>query len=287
MSKKILSIDVGIKNLAFCLFSINEQNVSTILLWDVINLSQKLDIKCCELAAKSNQPCNSPAKFTKLGKCYCLKHGKKHPTFKIADKELKTQSIKKLKISNLTELAAKYEIPVGKPLTKASLVSLFSQYLDTHFLDPIEAINASKLDLVTIGRNMMISFDEILAEHLSSIDIVIIENQISPIANRMKTIQGMISQYFIMRNSVLNIEFISSINKLKDCVKLKEKNEGVKTEKEEKMNYSDRKKIGIQYCLELISNTSWIPFFTNHSKKDDLADAYLQGNWFIRNKIMK
>ena len=31
------------------------------------------------------------------------------------------------------------------------------------------------------------------------IDTVIIENQISPIANRMKTLQGMIAQYFIMK----------------------------------------------------------------------------------------
>jgi hypothetical protein len=36
-----------------------------------------------------------------------------------------------------------------------------------------------------------------------------------PIANRMKTLQGMIAQYFIM-NNVINIEFISACNKLKD-----------------------------------------------------------------------
>ena len=36
---------------------------------------------------------------------------------------------------------------------------------------------------------------------------VIIENQISPIANRMKTIQGMITQYFIMKN-IYNVEYI-------------------------------------------------------------------------------
>jgi hypothetical protein len=286
MSKKILSIDVGIKNLAFCLFLVNEQNVSTIILWDVINLSQKLDIKCCELASgnKSTQPCNSPAKFTKLGKCYCLKHGKKQLLFKVPNKELNIQSIQKLKIANLVELATKYEIPLikgggtGAKPNKASIVSLFSHYLESEYLDPIESINASKLDLVTIGKNMMLSFDEILVDHLSTITTVIIENQISPIANRMKTIQGMISQYFIMRNQMLTIDFISSSNKLKDCVEIKNL--------DNKTKYSDRKKIGIKYCLELISTSTWVPFFTNHSKKDDLADAFLQGNWFIHNKII-
>ena len=54
---------------------------------------------------------------------------------------------------------------------------------------------------------------------------VIIENQIGPLAIRMKTIQGMIVQYFIMSNlNVEHIEFISASNKLKDCdVKDKEK----------------------------------------------------------------
>ena len=57
---KIISIDVGIKNLAFCLFNINEQSKDKqILLWDVVNLSQKSEIKCC------HTECNSPVKFSK------------------------------------------------------------------------------------------------------------------------------------------------------------------------------------------------------------------------------
>ena len=36
---------------------------------------------------------------------------------------------------------------------------------------------------------------------LSTIDIILLENQISPIANRMKTLQGMIAQYFIINNN--------------------------------------------------------------------------------------
>ena len=51
--------------------------------------------------------------------------------------------------------------------------------------------------MVTLGKNMKGVFDEIMCD-VSGIEIVLIENQISPIANRMKTIQGMIMQYFIM-----------------------------------------------------------------------------------------
>jgi len=93
----------------------------------------------------------------------------------------------------------------------------------------------------------------------------------------MKTIQGMIVQYFIMSNSnVEHIEFISASNKLKDCdVKDKEK-------------YSDRKKLGIAKCLGLLTTdfrfNEHMSYFNSHKKKDDLSDSFLQGLWFINNK---
>ena len=74
----------------------------------------------------------------------------------------------------------------------------------------ISTTNASQLDLITIGRNIKNKFNNIFSNE-EKIDYVLIENQISPIANRMKTIQGMIAQYFIMNDSE-HIEFVSSIN---------------------------------------------------------------------------
>lgn len=49
---------------------------------------------------------------------------------------------------------------------------------------------------------------------MDKIDAILIENQIGNLAGRMNVLQGMISQYFIMRN-ITNIEFISATNKLK------------------------------------------------------------------------
>jgi hypothetical protein len=93
----------------------------------------------------------------------------------------------------------------------------------------------------------------------------------------MKTIQGMIVQYFVMSNiNVGNIEFISASNKLKCC------------EKKEKTKYSERKKMGIEKCLEIITNdityNEHITYFNLHKKKDDLSDSFLQGLWFINDK---
>ena len=126
---------------------------------------------------------------------------------------------------------------------------------------------------------------------MSSLTHVIIENQISPIANRMKTIQGMIAQYFIMRNNDIRIEFVSSVNKLKDvgCAGVSGTG-GVVADvvvpeiTDAKKKYKDRKLLGIQRCLHLMNNNDnykeWCSFFTTHAKKDDLADALLQGIWF-------
>jgi hypothetical protein len=236
---KILSIDVGIKNLAFCLFSKSveqEENYFHIEKWDSINLAQQNDMKCLEI--EKNQPCNKPAKFTKNGKCYCLKHSKKQE-YQIPTLELKSGFINKQKIQSLYEMADKYKIKYEKPIKKNELVSLINDYIYNTCFESVENTNASKIDLVTIGRNLQSKFDTILAQHLSSIDKVIIENQISPIANRMKTIQGMIAQYFIMKNNNISIEFVSSVNKLKDVSTV---GDSKKEEKEDKLKYGDRKK---------------------------------------------
>ena len=135
----------------------------------------------------------------------------------------------------------------------------------------------------------MTHFNALFSEE-DQIDHVIIENQISPIANRMKTIQGMIAQYFIMSDvSVEHIEFVSSINKLKEFGADTSTSTNKIIPDKKKLNYSDRKKLGISRCLNILTNDFRFQeksdFFISHKKKDDLADCFLQGLWFIQNKI--
>ncbi len=285
---KLLSIDIGIKNLSFCLFDINSiettSNHRKIIKWDNIDLSEKSESKCIEI--DKNGLCDKPAKFSKDGKCYCLKHSKKQ-TFLQPTTELKPSYINKQKIQTLIEIADKYKIKYENPPKKTHLVALINEFITNKCFTAINKTNATKVDLVTIGRNIQHKLDEILCDHLSTIDIIIIENQIGPIANKMKTIQGMISQYFIMKNNHIQIEFISASNKLKDF--LEEEKVKDKDKDKEKMDYKQRKKLGIQYCLEIISTDfrfkEWESFFNKHQKKDDLSDCSLQGMWFIKHKI--
>lgn len=281
---KILSIDVGIKNLAFCLLQKDDEHATkiSILKWDIINLAQKVDAKCCEI--EKNVQCNKPAKFMKNSKCYCLKHSKKQQ-FQIPTAQLKPAYLNKQKMNVLCQIADDYKIKYPQPCKKADVLSLINDYIYNSCFEHVENTSASKIDLVTIGRNMQSKFDEILDGHILTIDKVIIENQISPIANRMKTIQGMIAQYFIMRNNNIQIDFVNASNKLKTATT---SSDGTKPNDTKKMKYSDRKKLGIQQCLEFLSTYNfqeWDEFFKAHSKKDDLADSFLQAIWFINNKL--
>jgi len=285
MCTRILSIDVGIKNLAYCLFEkSHESNYFSIKKWDIINLSQEDEIKKCCFIEK-NEVCNKPAKYTINNLGYCLKHSKKQD-FQIPTSELKTQFINKQKIQILMEIADKYTINYEKPIKKNDLLFKINEYISNKCFKEINATNASQVDLVSIGRNIKNKFIKNFP-YEEKIDYVLIENQISPIANRMKTIQGMISQYFIMQDCD-HIEFISSINKLK-CYD-KDKNtlnasNASNISNPKNTDYKSRKKEGIAKCLEILTNdyrfNKELTYFTTHKKKDDLSDSFLQGLWYI------
>ena len=291
MCTRILSIDVGIKNLAFCLFEKeSSSNYYNIAKWDIVNLSQEDEIQKC-MCIEKNIICGKPAKYTLNENYFCLKHSKKQ-NYQLPTNELKSNFINKQKIQKLIEIADKYMIQYEKPIKKNDLLFKINEYINNKCFKEITTTNASQIDLITIGRNIKTKFNKIFPID-EKIDYVLIENQISPIANRMKTIQGMIAQYFIMNNNTQHIEFVSSINKLKNNSKGKIQIEEINTKNDNNDNtnnndYKSRKKQGIVKCLEILTQehqfNNMLSFFNNHKKKDDLSDCFLQGLWFINNK---
>jgi hypothetical protein len=271
---KIVSIDIGIKNLAFCYFVKDEGSEHFhIKKWDVINICEKQTFHCG--FTEKNVVCGKPAKYQKNNQCFCLKHSKKQ-NYVIPNAELKSSFLQKQKIQKLIELIHKYKIPYEKKAKKEDLLASLQEYIHTTCFEEIVSSKAANTDLITIGINIMAHFNALFHEE-DHIDYVIIENQISPIANRMKTIQGMIAQYFIMSDvGVEHIEFVSAINKLKAFQP---------PDKNKKLTYTERKKLGITKCLEFVTNDhrfqDQADFFMSHKKKDDLADSFLQGLWFL------
>jgi len=285
---KVLSIDVGIKNLAYCLIDVavdtNAVPVGTdaianassfkIIQWDVLNLCGNDEHKCnVKYIVKKNKIqverlCDKKAShMCKVGTRYiCSTHLKKlHPDL------VSIKTVKKAKNSVLLEIANKYSISIDPSLTKKQTTELIVKYIEENLYHEMTSVSANHIDLISIG----ISIRDLFNLHLpiGEIDKIIIENQISPIANRMKSIQGMIAQYFIMNNKT-DIHFISSANKLKYFLE-----GGQKTE------YGERKKLSVDITKAILSQkdvySTNLSLFNNHKKKDDLADSFLQGLWFL------
>ena len=128
---KILSIDVGIKNLAFCL--LEKPDICTnfkILKWNSINVAESETYKCCEI--EKGKVCDKPAKFIKSSSCYCLKHSKKQ-NIQIPTSELSSKFINKQKFQSLFELADKYNIKYEKPIKKLELVNIIKKYIQKFY----------------------------------------------------------------------------------------------------------------------------------------------------------
>lgn len=237
---KIISIDVGIKNLAYCLLEIDATDSSvnglSILAWDSINLCEK---ESCEFM------------------CSVCKKKKATSYFYVNKEDTELDENKRYVCNNHSKkIENKYEIEKEKK------------------------VSANKIDLVSIGIALKKELDTRFINFycFDDIDHIVIENQISPIATRMKTIQGMLMQYFIMRG-INSISFASAINKLKAF-----------TDKKKKVSYKDRKKLGIEITSEIIEKIKDVKikdincsdYFKTHKKKDDLADSFLQGVWYLQ-----
>ena len=239
----ILSIDIGIKNLAFSICKIvkkKENLVIEIIDWTVINLIESnicQEIKSCK--------CNS--KFF----------------------------INKKDISN--------------NIFQHFICNKHSQKYDKQILNKFKNENSNNISLINISNNIIKYLDkyfESLREKnnikISDFSNIIIENQIGPLAIRMKSIQAMITMYFVY-NENINIEYINSSNKLKYFVN---KTSSYKERKKQSINITksllENKvyKLNNLYNIEINNNHYWLNVFINNSKKDDLADCFLQLLYF-------
>jgi hypothetical protein len=283
----IISFDIGIKNMAYCVFDATGGVVD----WNVVSLmNQEPEVRLCSAATKTKAKkntdadatgsvCGNKAKYEINKECYCVKHAKTC-FYLLPDSKCSPASIKKLKLDELKQLAGSRFITVLDSDNKTSLVKKINTFFFERTLQPIVAkkSNAGMTDLVTIGKNMKTEFDKI--EHFRTAKHVIVENQISPIATRMKTIQGMLAQYFIMRHDTINIEFLSSAGKLKGFEK---QNENIESE------YTQHKKDAVFYCRQFLETERYAGWkhILETKKKDDLADCFLQGiHWMKRENII-
>jgi hypothetical protein len=296
MSSTIVSFDIGIKNLAYCVFTTGTTGLS-IVGWGIANLAlqdtvEKPQCNCAK--ARASGPCGKTASYTygedqRFCKTHAKSSGKLIPT-----KELSATAFKKMKIEELVTLSGKHSITIVTTDKKPDILAKVVAHFAARTLVPVvvaKSKNANQIHLVEIGKRIKAQFDEVFSKYTPT--HVILENQISPIAGRMNTIQGMVAQYFIMRdtNDCLKIDFISSAGKLKGfCDKvlaLPTTDKAQTTVKVQETNtYKDHKRDGIAFCHQFMAANPLLASFRQiieaAAKKDDLADCFLQGIYYLK-----
>ena len=117
---------------------------------------------------------------------------------------------------------------------------------------------------------------------LSNIKYVLIENQPALKNPVMKSVQMIIYTFFIMEgvmnenSPIEKIHMVNARNKLKVY-------KGTKIECNKKNKYAQNKYLSVEYTKVMVENENDIfkDIFNQSKKKDDLADAYLQGIYWI------
>lgn len=280
---KILSWDVGIKNLAFCLIDSQENDKWCIDDWGIINLIEPKDNKCSQCSRRPffYIPDNN-LKFCKI-------HAKKY-TFDPIPFENYFEEVEKCTCQHMIK-----DKPCGKTakfkkdivLCKTHAKQYYKKYLKNNELTKIKRKNAAEESIDVLRIKLVSELEK--RKNLLTANLVLIENQPTLKNPKMKAISSTIYDYFLIRgifdkevtkSLIEKVKYMSPSNKLKiaddsDTVKL------IKLKGDEAKTYKLTKSLGIKYCRRLLEKQdNWINFLDSYKKKDDLADAFLQGMYY-------
>ena len=285
--KRILSFDVGIKNLAYCLMEkIEETNELNIKKWDIVNLVDDRDL--CEFKLRTGKKCGKIARFTmKVSQdtthVLCKAHKEKSNVEQLETTEftcnhLKCKEKSKINILNNSEWSwcEKHQKDSKKILTQFKAKKITGQ-------------NCSQQPMEILAKKMFTVFDS--DKELIMVDEVLIENQPALKNPNMKTIASFLFSYFILRgmidkektkSAITNVKFVSPSNKLKIDNSVTQNKLGKAKDKKE--YYDITKGLGKIYCTTLIKESEK-HFLTEHVKQDDLCDCFLQGFQYLFNPV--
>jgi len=272
MKKTILSFDVGIVNLSYCILEKIDDKIS-IKKWDIINLNNTVDEKICITCNKKALYGNKT--IDNIENYYCKKHCiNKELNFNDYCIENKDEN----KCNHIIHKSNKectnknyYKFSINdKCYCKKHMTQLFTNIEKSNKIKKIEKPINSYDDII---HKLIFELDN--RKELLECDDVIIENQPSMKNPKMKSIAMTIYNYYLIRGVfdgiVKKVKFISPINKLKNI-----------NTSGKKLSYKDTKQLSIDYCTTFIKEyPEWDIFFNKSKKKDDLSDALLQCIYYI------
>ena len=251
---KLVSFDVGLRNLAVCVMEGTSRSDVRIVHWEVIDI----------LGEQSglNNPrcfkCSTNATWTHVSSAQmaCTRHKPKQgkcPTKKALTSKTPEE---------LQTLLEKFGLvcPTKKKTDIVTMVYL--HYRQNIWRRAVKsAFDGSVIDLCP---SIIQSLDG-RADVWRGADLVAFENQPD---RRMFAVQGMMNMYFCCRG--YKCSGVSATHKLSNIITIDDRVD----------SYKGRKKTGIVHAEALVP-AEWVQHMLKHPKKDDLCDAYLQGLWVM------
>jgi hypothetical protein len=250
---KLVSFDVGLRNLAFCVMEGTTRSNVKILHWDLIDVM-------AESAGHDNPKCfkcKKAANYMKQDetayacKTHCPKGAKPTTKASLSKKDL---SVLKVEASGVNL--------EGK--TKKELVDkLYVHYSANVWKRCVKsAKQCSVVDLAAPIAQCL----EARRDMWKDADLIAFEQQPD---KRMLCVQAMLHMWFVCQG--YKCKGISAIHKLTNMISLQDATH----------TYKGRKSTGIIHATELVPTEKWKTYMLKHPKKDDLADCFLQGLWVM------
>lgn len=251
---KLISFDVGLRNLAFCVLEGTNRSNLKITHWDLIDVMAE--------SAGHDSPkchkCKKPACWLKSNESIysCGRHKGKSgncPT---------KSELNKTAIDTLRQTCREVGI-VGT--TKKELVDGYYNHCKSNAW--VKCVKSAKAVSVVDLAKPIAQCLEARSHIWRNADLVCFEQQPE---KRMLCVQSMMHMWYVCQG--YKCKGVSATHKLTNIVTLEDSTK----------SYKGRKKTGIVHACQLVPQV-WKDYMMKHPKKDDLADCFLQGLWVLEN----
>jgi hypothetical protein len=276
----VLSFDVGVIHLAYCLFT-KENGKLKIIEWDNIDLTNREFTKC---------HCGLKASFINNNNYYCKVHSKKIEPLASFETMFKVNTLNKcvcLVKENICNRKSAFDFSGDFLCAMHSK----SKYRALQVLSKNKPFKNKSIGSLDFDETKLKLF-EILEEKkgLLKANIVLIENQPSFKNPTMKSISISLYDFYLIRgimdkeitkSNITKVKFMSPSNKLKLVDEGETKKIIIAKATNESIAYKLTKQLSVKYTKELITHLpDWLIFLNSKKKLDDLCDAFLQGCYY-------
>ena len=251
---KLVSFDIGLRNLAFCVLEGTNRSNLKITHWDLIDVMAETAGHDSPKCFKCKKPANWLKNSEEVYSCGTHKPKTGKAPTKTSLNKKSTETLQKEALHNGV---------VGN--TKKELVDGLYTFYNANTWK--RCVKSTKTISVVDLAGPIAQCLEARKSIWRNANLIAFEQQPD---KRMLCVQAMMHMWFVC--SGFRCKGVSAIHKLTNIV----------TVQDSTTSYKGRKKTGILHAQQLVP-VNWREYMMKHPKKDDLADCFLQGLWVLEN----